>query len=81
MSESVLPEYITKFKKEFDQLKDLLIEVDEIAVSSGFQVTKLNGSEKYVYLVCKRRGQPIPFHGEKKRDKKSNKIGICYIFL
>lgn len=66
---------VEKLKKSFLNKEELLLEVDDITVSNGFKVSKSNGNNEYIYLVCNRAGKSKEINTEKKIDKNSKKKG------
>lgn len=66
---------IKELKKTFSSKEQLLLEVDEIVTSHGFQVSKPNGSKDYIYLQCSRFGKIPINNNQKKIDKNSKKTG------
>jgi len=48
---------ITKLKEcEYNDKKELLIQIDLITLNFGFKVSKKNGDIKYIYLICQKSG-------------------------
>jgi len=77
---------IEKLKKGFLSKEELLLEIDDIVVSHGFQISKSNGNNEYIYLVCHRAGKSKEINVEKKLIKIQKRKGgtqnklFSYIF-
>ena len=59
-------ETLKGFKSNYASKEELLLKVEELAVSSGLQLSKSNGNTEYVYLLCNR-------NGKNKQEKRKNK--------
>lgn len=69
-------DFIDKLRAQnFKTADEVLLEVEHIAVSFGFQTCKGNGDTIYIYLLCNRHGLPPPQRADKKKNKTSKKIG------
>ena len=71
-------ECITKLKQSFQNLLQLTLEVDSIALAYGFKVKKSNGDKAYIYLSCSKSGNPPPEKSDKQRNRVSEKTSKSF---
>jgi len=72
-------ETLKGFKSNYASKEELLLKVEELAVSSGFQLSKSNGNTEYVYLLCNRNGKNKQDNKEKQKQKVSKKTGKIFV--